>query len=146
MTDFFKKTENLLYRYPDYKNHIALKYLDIADMKKEGVNRNSPSIVLYSGGVKKNRQLKTTLDNDEKIKAMLAKTDKTAKLVNRIEAAVEMCCKGMEAEFVELKYFENRTIDEICDKLIISRSTAFRMRNSIISRLSTVFYGVDAAV
>lgn len=145
MTDYFKKTENILYNYPNYKNYIALKYLDIADMQKEGISRNSPSIVLYSGGVKQKRELKIAMDNDIKIKKMLEQTDKTAKIVNRIEMAINMCCTNDDSrKFIEMKYFENKSMDDICDALLISRSTAFRIRNNIINKLATILFGVDA--
>lgn len=145
MTQLQKQTENLLYNYPNYKNYIALKYLDIADLKREPASRCSPSIVLYSGGKRQKRELKIAAGNEGQIKALKLQTEKTARLVLKIETALSLALKEEEKRFVELKYFENQTIEELCTSLCISRSSVYRIRSSVLCKLSTVLYGVQEA-
>lgn len=140
--DFYKNTEKLLYKYPILKKHLAIAKLDIEDIEKEGEKRRSPSVVLLTNS---NKNYSSTVEAEAipKSEKYLTAIKKTEKLVNKIDAALSYVCNKEAMSFIKMKYFENKCIDDICDALCISRSTAFRLKNNIISNLSIVLFGAD---
>jgi RNA polymerase sigma factor (sigma-70 family) len=137
---YFSRTERLLYSYPSLKVSLNELELNIHDIELEGIKRKSTSIVVFSGKG-------SSGDNDEQLTAAEAykeSKERTQRMVNRIERALDHI-RGEEGyEIIEMKYFDNMNNLEIADKIPCSESTVKRWRKRLVNQLGVLIFGVDA--
>jgi len=146
--DYYKKTEKLLYCYPVLKKHLIINKLDLDDVKTEGEADRSKSIVISRADAAPRRTLPLTREEavERRTKPITLQINKTQSLLKKIDAAISFSCGDIEKNFIRLKYFDNTQMDSICETLKISRSKAFRMKNTIIDSISAILFGADALI
>ena len=130
----FRKMEEILYSYNKYVNKI----------KKEQEALKEPQIIQTysiekltgSGYV----TVKSEVERIEELKErLLNDITRHEEILFRIESALEMVKDHKDYNFIQLKYFDNRTYEEIADVLNISLKSTYGMRNRILGALEIHF-------
>ena len=130
----FRKMEEILYSYNKYVNKI----------KKEQEALKEPQIIqtysieklIGSGYV----TVKSEVERIEELKErLLNDITRHEEILFRIESALEMVKDHKDYNFIQLKYFDNRTYEEIADVLNISLKSTYGMRNRILGALEIHF-------
>lgn len=130
----FQKTEQLLYNYMNFKQVIADKQKAIEQIKQEGIQKRSKSIVNFTG----NYQLDTRNDfekAEEQIEALENSIMITKRYIEIIDAALDMLKDDHYFDIIRMKYFEGKTREEIAEHFDVDVSTISRNKNRLINLL-----------
>jgi hypothetical protein len=155
---FMEETEKRLYAYPDLQLKVEKTKADIEDLKKEiddyektgeAQGRSKDIVCASSSGGQR-------LTYQEKHEAIIQdkqlSLERTKKEIKEIDDTIEILSyqdKNKQViepwiDTVKLKYFECMRDDEIAELLHCDKTTVWRNRSRILSRLMTLWYGADA--
>ncbi|SCY93315.1 hypothetical protein [Alkaliphilus peptidifermentans] len=137
---FFQKTEKLLYSYPGLLKALEQKEQDIQYIQEHGLQEKSKSIVYYTGG----GGVSGEELHVEVLEGYIITKDRTKRLVDRIERALEGLKSDSYYYIIPAKYFDRLLNQEIEDKFHISDRTIRRHRNRLINELQILLFGADA--
>lgn len=130
--DIFKNTEAILYSYSTIKETIVQRKTQIKELKKYGLPKKSSSAKIYSSNkiyIEENDLLDTTIKNIEK------SIIKTKVILDYINSILLKFNKDPYYEIIKLKYFDNKTIEEIAEIMEKDISTITRNKNRLINTL-----------
>ena len=130
----FQKTEQLLYNYMNFKQVIADKQKAIEQIKQEGIQKRSKSIVNFTG----NYQLDTRNDfekAEEQIEALENSIMITKRYIEIIDAALSKLEDDNYYDLIRLRYFEGKTREEIAEYFNVDVATVSRNKNRLINIL-----------
>lgn len=130
----FRKIEDVLYSYKKYVDKIKddLKELENPQITKSyNVGKLTGSgYVTVKSEVERIEELKERLLND------IARHEE---ILFRIDNALKMVEDHKDYSFIEMRYFNKLTYEEIADKIGVEVRTTYRIRNSILSALEIHF-------
>ena len=130
----FRKMEDILYSYNKYINKI----------KKDLEYFNNP-ILLKSYSLDKIpgsnfTEVKSDMERIEELKIRISNDiSRHEEILFRIDSALDMVKDHKDYNFIQLKYFDNKTYEEIADALNISLKSTYGMRNRILEALEIHF-------
>ena len=130
----FQKTEQLLYNYMNFKQVIVDKQKVIEQIKQEGIQKRSKSIVNFTG----NYQLDTRNDfekAEEQIEALENSIMITKRYIEIIDAALSKLEDDNYYDLIRLRYFEGKTREEIAEHFDVDVATVSRNKNRLINIL-----------
>lgn len=130
--DIFKNTESILYSYSTIKETIGQRKTQIKELKKYGLPKKSSSAKIYNSNkvyIEENDLLDTTIKNIEK------SIIKTKVILDYINSILLKFNKDPYYEIIKLKYFDNKTIEEIAEIMEKDISTITRNKNRLINTL-----------
>jgi len=130
----FQKTEQLLYNYMNFKQVIVDKQKVIEQIKQEGIQKRSKSIVNFTG----NYQLDTRNDfekAEEQIEALENSIMITKRYIEIIDAALSKLEDDKYYDLIRLRYFEGKTREEIAEYFDVDVATVSRNKNRLINIL-----------
>lgn len=137
----FQKTEQLLYRRQDFLTAVASKEIQIEELKKFGLKRQSKSITKYGAG---SGEVKTEQEKlDEKVMLLENSIDDTKRYIHFIDAAIERLKGDKFFNIIAMKYFEGMTHEEIAEVFEVDPSTVCRNKNRLINKLSIYLFPDD---
>lgn len=140
--NIFKQTERRLYAYSELRNNIAKYTLDIQDLRREdpGRSRDIASFSTNGSGVK---------FSDEEIqeaRIMLLQRkiyrDKTE--IDEIDFALQPVKDDEYYPIVTMKYFEQKTDEEIAEKIACDPRTVRRNKSRLVRTVAVKLYGATA--
>lgn len=137
--DNFKDTESLLYNRKNYETFIELTNLKIEEIRKgrEIVVKKYDNDIVQGGII----EYKSEIEKREDLISKLEKTVENKKfLIEYIDLALKVVENNKYYPIIELKYFENKTIEDISDILKISRGTVINQRKILISKIKAVIF------
>lgn len=130
----FRKMEDILYSYKKYVDKINndLKELGNPQITKSySIGKLAGSgYVTVKSEVERIEELKERLLND------IARHEE---ILFRIDNALKMVEDHKDYSFIEMRYFNKLTYEEIADKIGVEVRTTYRIRNSILSALEIHF-------
>jgi DNA-directed RNA polymerase specialized sigma subunit len=163
--ELFKKTEGRLYTYFRYKKEIinSKRRIEFLESKVSEIDESIKNVHKYvnidpyqnGAGISERVQTSSTgtsyvesemikevskLEKEQCntmksiLKLQLQKRDKE-KYVQRLDTNIEMLNEE-EKRFVELKYGDEKGVQEIADKLNMARATAYRKREELVENIS----------
>ena len=135
----FQKTEQLLYNYMNFKQVIADKQKAIEQIKQEGIQKRSKSIVNFTG----NYQLDTRNDfekAEEQIEALENSIMITKRYIEIIDAALSKIYNDKYYDLIRLRYFEGKTREEIAEYFDVDVATISRNKNRLINTLKIYLF------
>ena len=135
----FQKTEQLLYNYMNFKQVIADKQKLIEQIKQEGIQKRSKSIVNFTG----NYQLDTRNDfekAEEQIEALENSITITKRYIEIIDAALSKLEDDNYYDLIRLRYFEGKTREEIAEYFDVDVATISRNKNRLINTLKIYLF------
>lgn len=149
--EYFKKTERLLYAYPDLKAKIEQDEEDFKVGVFSSQGRKSKDVVRYSANVSIPPEEQIQLEQEKGRRASL---ERTKREVLRIDRALELIRwrdkdKTIEDPYfgiIELKYFYGMKEEDICelDYLKCGVATIYRNKGRLVGRLKNILFGADA--
>lgn len=135
----FQKTETLLYNYNSFQDVIKDKYLEIETIEYCGVPKKSASISTYSSQSFFDNRSEDE-KNIEKIEEIEKSITITKNCIKSIDAALESLKNDPYYKIIEMKYFENKSREEIAEYFGVDTSTITRNKNRLINKLQIRFF------
>lgn len=140
---YYKATERRLRAYPELKANIKSYEADIKDIANEDMGRSADIVMFQShSGKTPERDLEEL--RQEKIFRLTECIYRDSREVQDIEAALERIKDHEYFKIIPLIYFEGKSQKEIEEQLHCDRSTIWRNRKALVTRMSLIFYGADA--
>lgn len=134
----YKSTESLLYKYNDLKKSIQDREEEIEEIEKYGLRSKSKSILKMPEGSHGDRDIEQDI-----IDGLLRDIKKTQLIVNRIDRIIKKLKTDKYIEIIKLKYFENKTQDEIAEYFEKDPSTIWRQQKRLINEIKVYLFPND---
>lgn len=151
--EWFKKTERLLYSYPDLLVNIKEEEKEIEQMimgQYEEKRKSKDFVFIPMGGGSRDKDKEL----EERIRSRKERLARTKREVERIDRALELIrWKDIDAaledtyyEIIPLKYFHGMKEEDIAemDGLKCNPSTIYRNKGRLVGRLKNILFGADA--
>lgn len=139
----YQATERRLRAYPTLKANIKRYEADIQDISHEDMGK-SADIVIFRSKTGKAPERDLEALRAEKIFTLTEKLNRDSKEVREIEIALEQIKQYEYYKIIPMIYFQNMKQEEIEKELHCERTTIWRNRKVLVSRISEVLYGADA--
>ena len=129
----FRKMEEILRNYPKYQKRIEV---EIENLKNPQIKKScGPGG--QGGG---NYEFKSEVEQIEELKQRISSNiSRYEEIIFRIDECLSMVQDHKDYEFIQLKYFDNKTYEEIADVFNISLKSTYGMRNRILEALEIHF-------
>lgn len=132
----FKNTESLLYKYNDLKKSIVDRQEEISEIENIGLPSKSKSIFKISEG--------KHIDNEdlklEVITILEKECRKTQMIINRIDRILSKFKDDKYIDIIKLKYFENKTQQDIADYFEKDTTTVWRNNKRLINEIKVYLF------
>lgn len=130
----FRKMEDILYSYKKYVDKINN---DLKELENPQITKSYSIDKLTGSGYV---MVKSELERIEELKErLLNDIARHEEILFRIDNALEMVKDNKDYNFIEMRYFNKLTYEEIADKIGVEVRTTYRIRNSILSALEIHF-------
>lgn len=130
----FRKIEDVLYSYKKYVDKIKD---DLKELKNPQITKSYSIGKLTGSGYV---MVKSELERIEEIKErLLNDIARHEEMLFRIDNALKMVEDHKDYSFIEMRYFNKLTYEEIADKIGVEVRTTYRIRNNILSALEIHF-------
>ena len=129
----FRKMEEILRNYPKYQKRIEVEIENLKNpqIKKScGPGGQGGNSYDYKSEVEQIEELKQRISNNIR---------RYEEIIFRIDECLNMVQDHKDYNFIKMRYFDNKTYEEIAEKLEVSVMSTYRMRNSILSVLEIHF-------
>ena len=129
----FRKMEEILRNYPKYQKRIEV---EIENFKNPQIKKScGPG--RQGGG---NYEFKSEVEQIEELKQRISNNiSRYKEIIFRIDECLNMVQDHKDYNFIQMKYFDKMTYEEIAEKLGVEIRTAYRIRNNILSALEIHF-------
>ena len=129
----FRKIEEILRNYPKYQKRIEV---EIENLKNPQIKKScGPSG--QGGG---SYEFKSEMEQIEELKQRISNNiSRYEEIIFRIDECLNMVKDHKDYNFIQMKYFDRMTYEEIAEKLGVSLMSTYRMRNNILSTLEIHF-------
>lgn len=141
--DVFKQTEIRLYAYVELKRNIDKYNQDIEDLREEGTSGKSKDIVFFSthgGGAR----LSADEIQEARIMIVQKKIYRDQTEIDEIDYALRVAENDDYYRVITMKYFEERSDDEIAELVGCDASTVRRNKTRLIRKIALKLYGALA--
>ena len=133
----FKLTEQALYLVPKIRQAINTNKNEIKYIKEHGMPEKSKSITaIHEGGLILDKQ--DMLDN--KINNLLQANILNNSYINKINNILNNFKDDKYFEIIELKYYKNKTREEIANYFSCDEKTITRNKNRLINEIKTLLF------
>ena len=123
----FKVTEQALYLYPKIKEAINKNKEEIKYLKKYGLPSKSKDITSMNHGVIKiNKITQANVINYS--------------YIEKINSVISSLKNEKYYEIIKLKYFEGKTIDDMCEYFEVSDTTIKKAKNKLINEIRVLLF------
>lgn len=129
----FRKMEEILRNYPKYQKRIEV---EIENLKNPQIKKScGPGG--QGGG---NYEFKSEVEQIEELKQRISNNiSRYKEIIFRIDECLNMVQDHKDYNFIQMKYFDKKTYEEIADALNISLKSTYSMRNRILGALEIHF-------
>ena len=125
--------EEILRNYPKYQKRIEVEIENLKNpqIKKScGPGGQGGNSYDYKSEVEQIEELKQRISNN---------ISRYEEIIFRIDECLSMVQEHKDYGFIQMKYFDRMTYEEIAEKLGVEVRTAYRIRNNILSALEIHF-------
>lgn len=130
----FQKTETLLYNYNNFKSAIDDKIEQIKGIKDEGLPQKSKSITSFSSSPM--FEVKSDSEKaEEKIESIEGSIQTTRNFIKVLDAAIDMLKDDPYYEIIRLKYFEEKSREQLAEHFECDVRTISRNKNRLVNLL-----------
>lgn len=138
-TSTYQNTESLLYKYNDLKRSIEDREDEIEEIKTSGLRAKSKSILKMPEGSHSDHD---TIE-ESIIEGLIEDIKKTQLVINRIDRIIKKFKTDKYIDIIKLKYFENKTQQEIAETLDKDTSTIWRNNKRLINEIKVYLFPND---
>ena len=129
----FRKMEEILRNYPKYQKRIKM---EIENLQNPQLKKSCGPGGQYGN----NYDFKSEMEQIEELKQRISNNiSRYEEIIFRIDECLSMVQDHKDYGFIQLKYFDNKTYEEIADTLNISLKSTYGMRNRILGALEIHF-------
>jgi len=129
----FRKMEEILRNYPKYQKRIKMEIENLQNPQL----KKSCGPGGQGGG---NYEFKSEMEQIEELKQRISNNiSRYEEIIFRIDECLSMVQDHKDYSFIQMKYFNKMTYEEIAEKLGVSLMSTYRMRNNILSALEIHF-------
>lgn len=129
----FRKMEEILRNYPKYQKRIEV---EIENLKNPQIKKSCGPGGQGGGSY----DYKSEMEQIEELKQRISNNiSRYEEIIFRIDECLSMVQDHKDYGFIQLKYFDNKTYEEIADVLNISLKSTYGMRNRILEALEIHF-------
>ena len=130
----FRKIEDVLYSYKKYVDKIKD---DLEELENPQITKSYSIGKLTGSGYV---TVKSEVERIEELKErLLNDITRHEEILFRIDNALKMVEDHKDYSFIEMRYFNKLTYEEIADKIGVEVRTTYRIRNNILSALEIHF-------
>ena len=129
----FRKMEEILRNYPKYQKRIEVEIENLKNpqIKKScGPGGQGGNSYDYKSEVEQIEELKQRISNN---------ISRYEEIIFRIDECLSMVKDHKDYNFIQMKYFDRMTYEEIAEKLGVEVRTTYRIRNNILTALEIHF-------
>ena len=129
----FRKMEEILRNYPKYQKRIEVEIENLKNpqIKKScGPGRQSGNNYNFKSEMEQSEELKQRISNN---------ISRYEEIIFRIDECLSMVKDHKDYNFIQMKYFDRMTYEEIAEKLGVEVRTTYRIRNNILTALEIHF-------
>ena len=129
----FRKMEEILRNYPKYQKRIEVEIENLKNpqIKKScGPGRQSGNNYNFKSEMEQIEELKQRISNN---------ISRYEEIIFRIDECLSMVKDHKDYNFIQMKYFDRMTYEEIAEKLGVEVRTTYRIRNNILTALEIHF-------
>nr|DAW48762.1 MAG TPA: transcriptional activator [Caudoviricetes sp.] len=129
----FRKIEEILRNYPKYQKRIEV---EIENLKNPQIKKSCGP-----GGQGGNSyDYKSEMEQIEELKQRISNNiSRYKEIIFRIDECLNMVQDHKDYNFIQMKYFDKMTYEEIAEKLEIHIANTYKMRNRILEALEIHF-------
>ncbi|PHI13631.1 transcriptional regulator [Fusobacterium polymorphum] len=129
----FRKMEEILRNYPKYQKRIEV---EIENLKNPQIKKSCGPGGQGGGSY----EFKSEMEQIEELKQRISNNiSRYEEIIFRIDECLSMVQDHKDYGFIQMKYFDRMTYEEIAEKLGVEVRTAYRIRNNILSALEIHF-------
>lgn len=129
----FRKMEEILRNYPKYQKRIKV---EIENLKNPQIKKSCGP----GGQGGNNYDYKSEVERIEELKQRISNNiSRYEEIIFRINECLSMVQEHKDYEFIQMKYFDKMTYEEIAEKLGVEVRTTYRIRNNILTALEIHF-------
>ena len=129
----FRKMEDILSNYPKYQKRIEV---EIENLKNPQIKKSCGP----GGQSGNNYDYKSEVEQIEELKQRISNNiSRYKEIIFRIDECLNMVQDHKDYEFIQMKYFDKMTYEEIASQLDISLKSTYGMRNRILEALEIHF-------
>lgn len=129
----FRKMEEILRNYPKYQKRIEV---EIENLKNPQIKKSCGPGGQGGGSY----DYKSEMEQIEELKQRISNNiSRYEEIIFRINECLSMVKDHKDYGFIQMKYFDKMTYEEIAEKLGVSLMSTYRMRNNILSTLEIHF-------
>lgn len=129
----FRKTEQLLYNYQNFKNVIADKEEQIQQIREIGLSKKSKDITIYGGsGFEQTSEMEKVENQIQRIETSIALTKH---FISLVDSALDKIADDPYFELIEMIYFQEKTREEIAEYYNRDVTTIWRNKRRLINQL-----------
>lgn len=140
----FKKTEQILWNYPMFKDVIKSKVEQIEEIQEHGVQSKSKSILEYHAGSSDIKGLETTEENVQNaISSIVHDIEWLQSAIVKIENALEFVKYDACYDILERYYFNRENIADIAILYDVEPSTISKWKNKLVRKMSCHLFPKD---
>lgn len=133
----YKKTEQLLYNYNNFKKIVEEKKQEIVELQQFGVPQKSKSIVAYSPG---SGTVQGTVLPEESVEnavhTVQCAIQGTVQVISLIDKNMAALKSDPYYRVLEMRYFEGRTLEDIGVHFNCDHSTISRNKSRLVKELA----------
>lgn len=129
----FRKMEEILRNYPKYQKRIEV---EIENLKNPQIKKTCGP----GGQGGSNYDYKSEVEQIEELKQRISNNiSRYKEIIFRIDECLNMIKEHKDYNFIQMKYFDKMTYEEIAEKLDIHIANTYKMRNRILEALEIHF-------
>ena len=129
----FRKMEEILRNYPKYQKRIEV---EIENLKNPQIKKSCGP----GGQGGNNYDYKSEMEQIEELKQRISNNiSRYEEMIFRIDECLSMVKDHKDYNFIQMKYFDRMTYEEIAEKLGVEVRTTYRIRNNILTALEIHF-------
>ncbi len=119
--------------------------MQIETLKSEGIPKKSASVSTYSS-----QAIFDNRDDEDKVEDRIKSIEETIYLtkyfMNLIDTALKEVKKDKYFKIIQLKYFEEKSIEETAETLGVDPSTVSRNRTRLINKIKVILFSDEVVL
>ena len=133
----YRKTEQLLYNYRGFEKIVRERLEEIEEIKRYGVPRSCGAVgERVQGGALPGGIVLPEESVEQAVHRIYCAMESTVRVIDLIKRSMEALRNDPYYEILEMRYFENRTLEDIAAHFNCDSSTISRNRNKLIKELA----------
>lgn len=140
----YQKTEQLLYNFRGFQKIVAERMDEIEEIKKYGVPQSCGAVTeRVQGGTLPSGIVLPEESVEQAVRRIHCAIESTVRVIALVERSMELLKNDPYFAILEMRYFDNRTLEDIAAYFNCDTSTVSRNRSRLVKELSLRLFPDD---